>query len=230
MKNYIITGCSRGLGLEMVAQLTRAGHKVHACVCNMKTEKLRILKKKYPSLITIIPVDIRDKLNSDEFFTHVEEESFKIDILVNNAGIMLDSEIPMTFQHLLHAKEMMEVNYWGTVNVIRFLLPYLKKSSHPLIINISSKMGSLKLMKDGQDWGYRASKSALNMFIRCFAMNSPDIPIVALHPGHVQTNIGRVNPPLTAEESVRFMVNTWSTFSKKESGKFINYDGCELAW
>ena len=229
MKNYIITGCSRGLGLEMVAQLTRAGHKIYACARNTKTEKLKKLKKKHPSLITIIPIDIRDKLNT-KFFTHVAEESFKIDILVNNAGIMLDSEIPMSSQHLLNAKEMMEVNYWGTVNIIHFLLPYLKKSSCPLIINISSKMGSLKLMQDGQDWGYRASKSALNMFTKCFAMANPDITTVALHPGHVQTNIGRINPPLTAEESVRFMVNTWSTFSKKESGKFINYDGCELAW
>jgi short-subunit dehydrogenase len=175
-------------------------------------------------------MDIRNELNASEFFTYVEEKSFNIDTIINNAGIMTDSEIPITSQHLLNAKEMMEVNYWGTINVIYFLLPYLRKSSNPLIINISSKMGSLELIKNGKDWGYRASKSALNMFTKCFAMENSDITMVALHPGHVQTNMGRINPPLTAAASVNYMIQTWSNFSKKDSGKFMNYDGSSLAW
>ncbi|PCH55428.1 MAG: hypothetical protein COC15_04350 [Legionellales bacterium] len=230
MKNYIITGCSRGLGLEMVAQLAKSGCRIYACARNINTDKLIILKQQYPNLITLIPFDIRDKLTTDLFFEYVEKKSFSIDILINNAGVLLDSEIPVSTKHCFNAKEMMAVNYFGTINVINFLLPYLEKSPQPLIINISSIMGSFGTMQHGGDWGYRASKTALNMFTKCFAIENPDIPIVALHPGHVQTDMGRINPPLTTEASVRFMMKTWVSLSKKDSGKFINYDGATLAW
>ena len=117
------------------------------------------------------------------------------------------------------------------------LLPLLKLSasqnkSRTLVANISSKIASIDDNTSGGRYPYRTSKTALNQVSKSMSVDLGQYKIqcAAIHPGWVLTDMGGVNALITTETSVSGMLGYMLDDSFNLNGKFLNYDGAEIAW
>ncbi|XP_030326605.1 C-factor-like isoform X2 [Strigops habroptila] len=140
-------------------------------------------------------------------------------------------------------------NTTGPLLMGQEFLPLLKKAaqgspgsalscSRAAIINMSSIAGSITDVfgwEYGQVVSYRCSKAALNMLTKCQSLRYKEdgILCIALHPGWVQTDMGRLGahkPPLTVDESVQGMLKVLSSLSEKDTGTFLSWEGKVIPW
>lgn len=227
--HYVVTGASRGIGLELTRLALAAGHRVSALSRN-PSERLQSLSKTHPEAFRSFRVDI---LSEDSIRAFAKElgEKDPIDVLINNAGILLDGSTAFEQISLEHVRESFDVNTIAPMRVTQVLLPWLKKSSHPKLINITSLMGSIADNNGwGHSYGYRMSKAALNMFTKTISVDFPEITAVVIHPGWVKTDMGGKDAPTATEESARGILKKISEVTKKNTGHFYDFEGDELPW
>jgi NAD(P)-dependent dehydrogenase (short-subunit alcohol dehydrogenase family) len=122
------------------------------------------------------------------------------------------------------------VNSVAPTLLAEVLLP-LVEAARGRMAAISSRMGSIEDSSGGYV-GYRASKAALNAAWRALALGWQGRPVtlVLLHPGWVQTDMGGVQAPLAAQESVAGMRRVIASLSRSESGAFLDYRGDRIPW
>ena len=115
----------------------------------------------------------------------------------------------------------------------RELLPLLQRGTEPLVLNVSSQLGSMQVAASkGRDTVYCMSKAALNMLSvkSAAALRADGIAVVMLHPGWVQTDMGGSSAPLTIAESADSIVRTVDALTLADSGRFIQWDGSDHPW
>ena len=162
-----------------------------------------------------------------------------LDILINSAGtdarafgagqndrgpFDLDAE---TFNAVIN------VNVTGPMLVTRHFLPLLRQGEDPIILNVSSQLGSIQVGgRTGRDTSYCVSKAALNMYSlkAADALRSDGIAVVMLHPGWVQTDMGGENAAMTADESASAIANTVQSLTFQDTGRFIRWDCHDHPW
>lgn len=217
MKNIIITGTSRGIGLELALLFAQAGHNVLA------------LSRKIPQAllgnknITCLPVDLADE-NS---LVQVEDflASWKhVDAIVHNAGTLIHRPFFKTttadFEHVYR------VNVFGVAALTRICLPYLKKGSH--VVGISSMGGIQGSMKFAGLSAYSSSKGALITLMELLAEEYKETGIAfnVLALGAVQTEmLAEAFPdyqaPVSAKEMANYIYDFTLTGGKFHNGKII---------
>ncbi|MEH6583236.1 MAG: SDR family oxidoreductase [Halioglobus sp.] len=220
----LITGANRGIGLEFARQFSERGYRVIGTA--RKPEQATELKALRAQ------VEILDVTDSSSVKALAAKlEGIEIDILINNAGtggynaasfLEFDfDQLPMTF----------DVNSLGPMRVTQALFENLKQGSDKKIIHISSVMGSIENNRGGY-YGYRASKTALNMFNKTLSveLGSQGFVCVVLHPGWVKTRIGGEGAKLTTEESITGMLAVIDQLSSDNNGHFYDYQGNEIPW
>jgi NAD(P)-dependent dehydrogenase (short-subunit alcohol dehydrogenase family) len=231
MPSILITGSNRGLGLEWVRQYAMEGWRVFAtCRHPCDAEAVRELTKKYPRVSThrldvTSPEDIRG--------VSWELEGKPIDILLSNAGVYLEKG-EAEFGSLCYHDwaRTFEVNTMGTLRVSECLVDNVAKSDKRLIVAISSHMGSIADIQYPGSYYYRSSKAALNAAMQGLAakMEPRGIGVLILHPGGVKTRMGPRHG-ISPEESVRGMRRLIDRFElKKDTGRFLQYDGANMPW
>jgi NAD(P)-dependent dehydrogenase (short-subunit alcohol dehydrogenase family) len=126
----------------------------------------------------------------------------------------------------------LEVNTVAPLMVSQAAFELLKGGTHPRLIHISSDMGSLELRTYGGDYGYCASKAAINMVMRGMAADLQRfcITTIALDPGWVQTDMGGSGASLTPEQSATGIVKVVSNLRAADNGRYLAYDGDEHPW
>lgn len=225
--NVLVTGAGRGIGLEFTKQLLNAKKNVIAWVRDPQAAKeLQELQKKYSSALTIQKVDVTSDSSVKEAATQVKA----VDVVINNAGTYLDSTFKFTNLPMDAVKQTMEVNVYAPIRVAQNLLPQLEKSNSALLVNISSRMGSIEDNTSGGAYAYRMSKTAVNMFTKSFSVDYPKIKTFCMHPGWVQTEMGGSGATTTTEQSVTGLLRTILEPQKHNSGSFINFEGNILPW
>ena len=225
----VITGGSRGIGFELAKQAAKKGARV---ICGVRSpEKAEALKSALQPLGEVLALDVsRDdsvKAFADQLRTRVKT----IDILINNAGVYLDA--PNSSIENLESSMVLETlntNSVGPLRVTQALLPFLKAASGPKVATISSLMGSLTDNKAGGAFAYRMSKTAVNMFVKTFAVDESGVIAIALHPGWVKTEMGGAGAPLEPAKSAEGLWTVIETCTANDSGKFFNHAGRELPW
>lgn len=136
----------------------------------------------------------------------------------------------------LDAKEMLQVLHVNSIApllIVKHFRPLLKKSERPIVINISSWLGSVTNLTFGGHCGYVGSKNLLNVLNKLMAneLKSDNIICFNVNPGWVQTDMGGGKAKFTAEQAVtNILTNIVSKISITDSGKFLNYDGIEHPW
>ena len=130
----------------------------------------------------------------------VESDIGHLDALVNNAGIHSGGY----GQDLEHAdldkiKEVLETNFFGALRLTQAMLPALRRSDHPRVVNVSSGAGQLDDMRGGMH-GYRFSKTALNALTRVLSAEEGGILVNSMCPGWVRTDMGGSGAPRSVEE------------------------------
>ncbi|MFM2155864.1 MAG: hypothetical protein RL516_613 [Bacteroidota bacterium] len=202
-KTILITGASSGVGYQTALQLAEKGHTVIALARN--TQLLNQLSTTSNGKIISFPHDL-SQLNFDALQTFLKEKSVaKIDVLINNAGQLVNKP----FEHI--SKEDLQTAYntnvFAPYLLIQAVLPFLKNSNNPHVINISSVGGIQGSVKFAGLSAYSSSKGALTILTECLAEEFKEINIKVncLALGAVNTEMlaqafPGYNAPLSAAE------------------------------
>ncbi len=238
MKRILVTGSSRGLGLEFVKQLLDKGNQIIACNRNpLKYPDLSELKNKFEDKLVLIDLDVSSKDSIDNAFTLISKEVDGLEILINNAGIRFGGEKYCDELGKLHKEDfcnIFSVNTVAPVLIVEKFLPLIRNGRNPVIVNISSTSGSIgRRSRKGGGYSYGASKAALNMITKSLSIDLEEdsITVISMHPGWVKTSMEYTeNAPLTTYESIKGMNRIIEGLSVKDTGKFFDWEGNELPW
>ncbi|SCZ89184.1 BZ3500_MvSof-1268-A1-R1_Chr9g10322 [Microbotryum saponariae] len=238
---YVVTGASRGLGLELVRQLlsTRPENRVIALARNPSMAKdLNELVKTQENegRGLVFKADVTDEPSLQAAAKEIEASSFGkngIDVLINNAGIAQGAGT-VTNSSVEEFRANFETNVIGVVQSTLALLPLLRKGSKKQIFVISSGLGPIG---GGYQvsWAatYSASKTAVNMWTVKLAreLEPEGFTVVLQCPGHVQTDMGGKDASLTPYESINGVLNnTIYKVGPSDTGKFFNQSGGQNPW
>ena len=186
-KVVLITGGSSGIGKAMGEFLTAKGFTVYGTSRNPE----KYTGSKFP----LIALDVRDGIAITSAINEVIQKAGKIDILVNNAGVGITGpleEIPAS-----EIKNNFETNLFGPIELMKAVLPQMRKQGSGLIINITSIAGYMGLPYRSV---YSASKGALELITEGLRMEVKQfgVHITNIAPGDFATNIaaGRYHAPL----------------------------------
>lgn len=178
------------------------------------------------------PLDILDEKLIHEAAASLA--SLPIDVLINNAGAFESCSLFMTSKKDLMRQ--FEVNTVGPFLMTRAFQPNLKQAAKQygssFVFHLSSQLGSISDNTFSYYYGYRASKSALNMINKSLAIDlkADNIGCVLLSPGYVSTDMTSYNGTMTASESVTQMTKVMGTTTLADSGKWFKYNGNVLSW
>ena len=220
----LITGANRGLGLEFAKQYSEDGWTV---IGTARTPGRAVALNGLD--VEVMQLDVTDPDSVQRLVDDLEGRS--IDMLINNAGIfprfstLAETEFDSVAMIL-------DVNVIGPMRVTKALLPNLEAGDQKKIINITSSLGSIENNGYGQFYGYRESKSALNMFSKTLAVELADqgFIVIAQHPGWVQTDMGGPEANLTPEESITGMRAVIDNATAAESGTYWSVEGEQVPW
>lgn len=198
----LITGASRGIGLEIGKQLLSHGFTVIFTSRNMLIGRPLVneLRKEHKTA-WFHQLDVTEEESIRDMVEYVLEEHGRVDVLINNAGVYLDEGQSTLNVDLDDMRKTMETNVYGPMMVTRAILPALKKSDDARVINLSSDMGQISSMGGGSP-AYRISKTALNALtiIQSSELSSEGIKVNAIHPGWIRTDMGGRGAPRSLEE------------------------------
>ena len=234
MNKILITGSSRGIGFELARQLLMKDHFVFAtCRTPDSADELKLLRDKYPNRLTILKLNVEDELSIQSCFKQIEQNGESIDILFNNAGIIDWSNLEQIEATVL--EKIHKVNLVGALLVTRHSIPVLQCSDSPLIVNLSSRLGSIELRggtKLGGAIAYQCSKAALNMLTKQTSIDLKplNIRVISQSPGWVKTEMGGEEAKYETTEAVSLMLNSLEKLPENKTGIFIGEDGKEIPW
>lgn len=219
MATILVTGCNRGIGLELARQLDERGDTVIG-VCRKASQDL-------PELGIRIIDGIDVSVAGDVAKLHDAIGDEPIDVLINNAGILRRDRFgDLDYDEML---EQYAVNTLSPLRVTEALAGNLREGSKVAIV--TSRVGSIEDNGSGGNWGYRASKAAVNMIgINLMHELRPrGIAIALLHPGLVATDMTG-NHGIPAAKSARGLIARIDELSLGSSGTFWHAEGYELPW
>ena len=207
MTTTLITGANKGLGFETARRLVGAGHDVW--VAARDRQRGRAAAESIGA--RFVELDVTDEASVATAVTTVSAET-GLDVLVNNAGIVgRHATVPETTAEDL--REVYETNVLGPVRVLQAFRPLLERSDAPVVVNVSSGMGSLAITSDPArveskfvGLAYPSSKSALNMLTSQWARAYPQMRINAVDPGYTATDFNHHSGTQTVEEGAEAIV------------------------
>ncbi len=235
MKEIVITGANRGMGLEYVRQALEAGDRVFAgCRTPHTADLLKQYKEKYPERLFILSLDVTDECSVGAFQEEIlRVHTKKIDLLINNAAYTSNCyfENIRNFKPKIMAQHF-SINAMGPLLMVHYFFDMLLASENPKVINISSSVASLSETKVFRGYSYAASKTALNMISKTLSMETANtkIIIVMLHPGYVKTRPTNAAATTTPDQAITKLAQLIEGFTKADSGKFYNEDGVLIPW
>ena len=189
MKSVIITGSSRGIGLDAALVFARAGYKVFATMRNPgKAETLNKIAKDESLNIILYAMDVDSDESVKLSLEAIQKDNGPVDVLVNNAGIERHGSIEELT--IADFKAVMETNVFGAIRCIKGVLPLMRQQRKGCIINITSVSGRVASSPLG---AYAASKFALEAISEALAMEVKpfNIRVGIVEPGIINTDMAR---------------------------------------
>lgn len=236
----LITGAGRGIGLELVRQTLARGDLVFAGVRTAPSSALAGLRDDHPDRLVVVPLDLADEGSIAAAASAVAARTEALDLLVNNAGIYSLSAStwspgggpPLGALTQAELLEVFRVNAAGPILLAQALRPLLARGIRPVVLNLSSLIGSISHKTGGGDYAYAASKAALNMLTRALGadLGADGVTAVAVTPGWVRTEMGGPGATLSVEESVAGLLATAGRLTPTHAGRFMDYHGAPLPW
>ncbi|MFD3485356.1 SDR family NAD(P)-dependent oxidoreductase [Streptomyces sp. NPDC058665] len=235
MTTTLITGANKGLGFETARRLVAAGHTVY--LGSRDPERGR----RAAELLGARPVviDITDDASVAAAAKTVEADG-GLDVLINNAGV--EGRTPD--RGVIGAGEVtaddvravFDTNVFGTVRVTHAFLPLLERSAAPVVVNVSSSLGSMaRVTEPGSPAAaypgvaYPASKTAVNMITVQYAKAFPAIRINAVEPGYTKTDLNGNTGTQTVEEGAEIIVRMAQVGPDGPTGGYFDVTG-PLPW
>jgi len=227
MPTVLISGASRGLGLEFVRQYAGSGWRVHAtCRDPDKATALRAVTGD----VVLHRLEVTEKASLDEL-THGLNGT-KLDLVIANAGVSGPRSMTPELIDRDSWLETLAVNTLAPLALAGALRRNLERGQQKKLVAISSRLGSISCNDDGGFYAYRSSKAALNAVWKSLAIDwrAAGMICVVLHPGWVATDMGGPSADLQPQASVAGMRKVIDGLTPAANGHFFNYDGAELPW
>ena len=243
----LVVGASQGIGLGFVETLLAdtTVARLYATYRHPQTAAALLrLEDQHPRLTTV-QMDLTDEAQITQGLAAISAASPKLHLVVNSVG-MLHTNDQQPEKSLRHIEldpltRYFQVNSISAILLLKHLQPLLRHSDRSVVATISAKVGSIGDNRLGGWYGYRASKAALNMFIRTaaieYARRCPQAILVALHPGTTDTQLSkpfqRNVPPeklFPVEKTVGLLLAVIQGLGPGDSGEFFSWDGSRLPW
>ncbi|MDP4332250.1 SDR family NAD(P)-dependent oxidoreductase [Curtobacterium sp. A7_M15] len=232
MTTTFVTGATRGLGKETARQLAAAGHSVWIGARDLDTGRAVAEEiSTGPNPVRAVQLDVTDDASVAAAFSTIGAAG-GLDVLVNNAGIgKLGLDGP-------EALEVFDTNAVSIVRTTQAALPLLRSSDAPIVVNISSALGSFAANHDPEKPAsqyqaivYGASKAAVSMLTVQYARAVPEVHFVAVEPGYTATEFGGVPNPhgRPVEVSAATVAAAAAAGPDGPTGVFLE-DGAPLGW
>jgi len=228
----LVTGSSRGIGLELVRQYAHDGYDVIAtCRDPERATELHAVadtNTRGSGTVSVHQLDIGSEPDLETLAAQLE--GVPIDILICNAAAFGGTRSHFPDLDWAAWRRVMGINVIATVRVAVRLWRNVAASTERKIVFMSSRAGLPREATPGRSYLYGSSKAALNSAARCLALDlAPEGVIAALvNPGHVQTGIGGAHAPMTATDSVTKIRRVIGDLTESDAGKFLHFDGTEL--
>lgn len=230
----LITGASRGIGLEFARRYAERKWRVIATCRNPDTaEALQAVAAQHSNLV-VEPMDVLDHAGIDALAARYATQP--IDILLNNAGIGGGMENQL-FGRLNYAtfNEVMAVNAIGPMKVCEAFVKHVEASPLRKMMTVSSSQGSIGSVDAPRLYWYRASKSALNMLMvnLAFQLKSRGIIVGLVTPGATDTDFMKGLPKKMLRpvaDAVTDMAREIDRFDLSMTGQFLDTKGQIISW
>jgi NAD(P)-dependent dehydrogenase (short-subunit alcohol dehydrogenase family) len=216
-KIALVTGATRGIGLETARQLADSGVRVLLAGRNLAAATKAAEELQLQGLaVEPLALDVTDSDSISAAAAHVHSRFGRLDILVNNAGVLLDAmDRKPSEQSLQVWRDTFDTNVFAVVEVTKAFLPLLKAAVSGRIVNLSSQLASFGLHTDPASAiydfkipAYNASKGVVNAWTvhLAYELRGTSIKVNAVHPGYVMTDMngghGEVGVDVGAKSSV----------------------------
>ncbi|MBB4845932.1 NAD(P)-dependent dehydrogenase (short-subunit alcohol dehydrogenase family) [Paucibacter oligotrophus] len=223
MAGVLVVGASRGIGLEWVRQARAAGARVVATARDEAgLQRLRELGA------VALQLDVSDAASVSGLAWQID--GYQFDEVAVVAGVFGPRtahirQLPTEAEFA----QVMQTNVLGPMRVVPQLLDALAPQARLALL--SSRMGSMGLRSGKGSSLYRASKAALNSYLKDVALELQGRAIcLSLHPGWVRTEMGGEDADIDVQTSVAGMRATLAGLSPADNGAFLDYEGQALAW
>ena len=216
----LITGVSRGFGLELTREYCRLGWRVFG-VLRSKEDGAQLSSEFGEAFVPIL-VDLRDDAATKNIRLSLEGKTDSLSLLINNAGIGGTGHY-IEETSCSEIKELFEVHCCGAIRSLQAALPFLRKAERPTVVNVSSRVGSISKVSSGNldhiplSYSIRMAKAAQNMLSASIhrELRGTGIAVFAVHPGRIRTRLGSPDADMSAEEAAKRFVS-WLPKIRKE--------------
>jgi NAD(P)-dependent dehydrogenase (short-subunit alcohol dehydrogenase family) len=243
----LVVGASRGIGLALAqAQLADTGVRQVVATCRPTSDqrKLDRLARQHGDRLRRIDLDVTDPNSLRSFGEQLGQLPGNVDIAIHAAGMLhedaLQPEKSLADCNARNLLRMFEVNSIGPLMVARELLKTTGRRPFTFAA-LSAMVGSITDNRLGGWYSYRASKAALNQFIKTLAIECrfrhPGTIVLAIHPGTTDTDLSRpfqrnVKPGklYAPEQTAARILEVIQNRGLADSGRFLSWDGSEIPW
>ncbi|MEM1308371.1 MAG: SDR family NAD(P)-dependent oxidoreductase [Cyanobacteria bacterium P01_H01_bin.153] len=242
----LVVGASQGIGLGFVQHLLsdRRISRVFATYRRPETAT-GLLALQTHSHLQCLPLNATEEGEVAQLAAKIQAQSHRLDLAVNCVGVLHQENMqPEKSLRQIDADQLLQyfrTNSIPAVLLAKHLQTLLRQDSRTVFANLSAKIGSIEDNRLGGWYGYRASKAALNMFLKTTAIEyrrkNPQTIVVALHPGTTDTRLSapfqRNVPPeklFSTDRAASQLLTIVDNLTEADNGAFFSWDGSRLPW
>jgi NAD(P)-dependent dehydrogenase (short-subunit alcohol dehydrogenase family) len=239
-KVALITGANKGIGYEIAAGLGALGFSVGVGARDDGRRDTAVEKLLAAGVDAFgVPLDVTDDASAAAAAKLVEERAGRLDVLVNNAGVTGGRPQEPTTVDPATVRTVVETNVIGVIRVTNALLPLLRRSASPRIVNMSSSVGSLSRQSAATDENlvgpvsvaYSPSKTMLNAVTVQYAreLRGTNVLVNAACPGYVATDLNGFHGVRTPEQGAAIAIRLATLPDGGPTGGFFE-DAGVIPW
>lgn len=232
----LVTGANKGIGYEIAAGLGALGWSVGVGARDTERRDAAVEKLRTAGIDAFgVPLDVTDDASAAAAARLVEERAGRLDVLVNNAGVTGGMPQEPTTANLAAVRTAVETNVIGVIRVTNAMMPLLRRSASPRIVNMSSSVGSLTRQTGSTDGlatgplavAYAPSKTFLNAVTVQYAkqLRDTNILINAACPGFVATDLNGFRGVRTPEQGAAIAIRLATLPDDGPTGGFFDDAG-----
>ena len=235
MSTILITGAGRGLGRKLVASFVSRGWQVFGLV--RKESDAGALAREYSSAFQAIVSDVTSDQVDADIRSALDTHGSALDVLVNNAGIPGSGNDIETLECEV-IQSLLDVHLLGALRCARACMPFLKLAPRPLIVNMTSRLGSASRNASGEfagmpfSYSYRIAKAAQNMFTLCLSQDASrgEVRACGMHPGRLKTDSAAFDADRDPAEAAERLAAWVESADDTVNGRCFDLFATEMEW
>jgi NAD(P)-dependent dehydrogenase (short-subunit alcohol dehydrogenase family) len=243
VRSALVIGASRGIGLAVTSALLRSTSIESLYATYRNAETADRLFAENDTRLNRFRVEVTDRQSLHDLAQEIRQSGTQLDLVIQCSGILHEPDmLPEKSLRQCHPdrlRRMFEVNSIGPLMAAQCLLPLIPKDRPTHFAALSAMVGSISDNRLGGWYGYRASKAALNQFLRTLSIecrrSHPRLCVTSIHPGTTDTALSQpfqnnVKPGklYSPDQSAERILKVVLAGTPEKSGRFVNWDGSPI--